>query len=104
MVPRRLLTRVFFAFAVILGARLILIPRSSSASVDPSAFESYNVFERVTGVDKILNVRKYKFLQSRMGRDSRKDIFDDIIANGVADYWNRFQMPLSVILQFSIII
>ncbi|OAX41798.1 hypothetical protein K503DRAFT_863589 [Rhizopogon vinicolor AM-OR11-026] len=29
-----------------------------------------------------------------MGRDFRKDIFDDIITNGVADYWNRFQMPL----------
>jgi hypothetical protein len=94
-IPRRhLLTKVFFAIAVILGARLVFVPPSSSAPLDPSAFQSYNVFERVTGVDKILNVRKYKFLQARMGRDSMKDIFDDTIANGVADYWNRFQMPL----------
>ena len=100
MFPRpRLLTRAFFALAVILGARLLLVPPSSSASLDPSAFQSYNVFERVTGVDKVLNVRKYKFLQARMGRDLQKDIFDDIIANGVADFWSRFQMPLSVILQ-----
>jgi len=95
MVPRRhLITRGFFALAVILCAKLIIIPRSSSASLDPSAFEAYNVFERVTGVDKVLNVRKHKFLQARMGRDVRNDIFDDIIANGVEDYWNRFQMPL----------
>jgi hypothetical protein len=93
-IPRRQLKRVFFALAVILCARLLLVPRSSSSSLDPTAFESYNVFERVTGVDKILNVRKYKFLQARMGRDSRKDIFDNTIAHGVADYWNRFQMPL----------
>lgn len=102
MFPRpRLLTRAFFALAVILGARLLLVSPSSSASVEPSAFQSYNVFERVTGVDKILNVRKYKFLQARMGRDLQKDIFDDIIANGVADFWSRFQMPLLVILRLS---
>ncbi|KAG0708531.1 glycosyltransferase family 69 protein [Suillus ampliporus] len=90
-IPRRhLLTKVFFALALILGAKLIFSPGPSS-SLD---FQSYNVFERVTGVDKILNVRKYKFLQARVGRDVKNDIFDDIIANGVADYWNRFQAPL----------
>jgi len=90
---RHLLTKVFFALALILGAKLVFSPRSSS-SLESSAFQSYNVFERVTGVDKILNVRKHKFLQARFGRDVRNDIFDDIIANGVTDYWNRFQAPL----------
>lgn len=93
-IPRRhLLTKVFIALTLIIGAKLVLSPRSSS-SLEPSVLQSYNVFERVTGVDKILNVRKYKFLQWRIGRDVRKDILDDVIANGVTDYWNRFQAPL----------
>jgi hypothetical protein len=92
-IPRRhLLTKVFIALTLILGAKLLLSPHSSS--LDPSVFQSYNVFERVTGVNKVLNVRKYKFLQGRTGRDVRKDILDDVIANGVTDYWNRFQAPL----------
>ncbi|KAG2049381.1 glycosyltransferase family 69 protein [Suillus hirtellus] len=93
-IPRRhLLTKVFIVLTLIIGAKLVLSPRSSS-SLEPSVLQSYNVFERVTGVDKILNVRKYKFLQWRIGRDVRKDILDDVIANGVTDYWNRFQAPL----------
>jgi hypothetical protein len=90
---RHLLAKVLIALALILGAKLVLSPHSSS-SLEPSVFQSYNVFERVTGVDKILNVRKHKFLQGRTGRDVRKDILDDVIANGVTDYWNRFQAPL----------
>lgn len=93
-IPRRhLLTKVFIALALVLGVKLVLSPHSSS-SLEPSVFQSYNVFERVTGVNKILNVRKYKFLQGRTGRDVRKDILDDVIADGVTDYWNRFQAPL----------
>ncbi|RPD59516.1 hypothetical protein L227DRAFT_628170, partial [Lentinus tigrinus ALCF2SS1-6] len=35
--------------------------------------------------------RKYQFLQVRMGRDERTDLFKD--DDGVRDYWEWFQKP-----------
>ncbi|KAI0665487.1 cryptococcal mannosyltransferase 1-domain-containing protein [Trametes maxima] len=52
-----------------------------------------NVLDLVTGADKQLDARKHKFLQARMGRDERPDLFADIIDDGVQDYWERFQKP-----------
>ncbi|EGN97496.1 glycosyltransferase family 69 protein [Serpula lacrymans var. lacrymans S7.3] len=91
---RHTLTRIFFALSLVFFVRLLFYP--SSWNPTPSTFleiQEYNVFERVTGSDKTLNVQKHKNLQSRMGRDERPDIFEDFISNGVADYWQRFQKP-----------
>ncbi|KAG6336417.1 hypothetical protein ID866_2660 [Astraeus odoratus] len=79
-------------------ATTFVIARSLFSSHDPpssvSQYHSYNVLERVTGMDKSLNVHKHRFLQARMGRDDRPDIFDDLIADGARDYWERFQVPI----------
>jgi hypothetical protein len=40
-----------------------------------------------------LDVHRHKFLQARMGRDERPDIFDPYVKNGLRDYWDRFQKP-----------
>ena len=47
----------------------------------------------VTRSDKQLDARKLQFLQVRMGRDDRPDLFSNIIDDGVQDYWERFQKP-----------
>ncbi|KAH7923576.1 glycosyltransferase family 69 protein [Leucogyrophana mollusca] len=89
---RHTLTKFFFLLSLFFIARIIF---GSSSQNPPSVleFQEHNVFERVTGTDKSLNVQKYKFMQTRMGRDDREDIFADIIGNGVRDYWERFQAP-----------
>lgn len=43
--------------------------------------------------DKYLDVSKYPFLQSRLGRDERPDLFDEEVTDGILDFWTRFQKP-----------
>ncbi|KAF4588156.1 Cryptococcal mannosyltransferase 1 [Pleurotus pulmonarius] len=97
---RRSLTRLLFLFAVIFFLRLFFFSSSSSSTASPSLriqnaheIKEHNFFERATRPDKSLNVQKYKFLQSRMGRDDREDLFSDLVRNGARDYWERFQLP-----------
>lgn len=97
---RRSLTRLLFFFTVIFFLRLFFFSSSSSSTVSPSLriqnaheIKEHNFFERATRPDKTLNVQKYKFLQSRMGRDDREDLFSDLVRNGARDYWERFQLP-----------
>ena len=56
------------------------------------------MLDLVTRGEKALDARKHKFLQVRMGRDERSDLFSDLVEDGVADYWDRFQKPLCVAL------
>lgn len=60
---------------------------------DPSEIRKQNVFDLVTGSDKQLDARNLPFLQVRMGRDDRPDLFSSLIDDGVQDYWERFQKP-----------
>jgi hypothetical protein len=58
-----------------------------------------NVFERVTSGTPLgssaLNPQRYPFLQSRIGRDDTRDIFDTDIHAGLEDFWHRFQLPFA---------
>ena len=100
IIRRRTVLRVLalagFAFLV----KVLVSSPSSSASVaslygpsDPKEIRKQNVLDIVTGADKQLDARKHKFLQARMGRDERPDLFTEVINDGVQDYWERFQKP-----------
>ncbi|KAF9221050.1 glycosyltransferase family 69 protein [Gyrodon lividus] len=94
LVPRRnSLAKLFAALGLLLTVHLLLSSSPEAAPSSTSEYQGYNVLQRVTGLDKTLNVQKHKFMQRRMGRDARPDIFDDLIAGGVRDYWARFQVP-----------
>ncbi|OSX62880.1 hypothetical protein POSPLADRAFT_1046270 [Postia placenta MAD-698-R-SB12] len=71
---------------------------SSAVAAFPNSQEirKQNVLDLVARSDKPLDARKYKFLQARMGRDERKDLFHDVIRSGVLDFWERFQKPYIV--------
>jgi hypothetical protein len=94
---RRSLTRLFFVLFVGACVRYLFFSSTTPSSVPhhakPNEILGYNVLERVTRLDKTLNVQKHKFLQVRMGRDERDDLFGDVVRNGVRDYWERFQKP-----------
>ncbi|OSD00359.1 hypothetical protein PYCCODRAFT_1414433 [Trametes coccinea BRFM310] len=92
----RILALAGFAFLVKLLVSSPASSRSVSAfysSSDPKEIRKQNVLDIVTGADKQLDARKYEFLQARLGRDERPDLFTDIINDGVQDYWERFQKP-----------
>jgi hypothetical protein len=93
---RRSLTRLFYIVVLGLTVRYLFFSSSSSSSPSASAdqeIRSHGVFERVTGLDRSLNVQKHKFLQARIGRDERDDLFGDVVRNGMNDFWERYQKP-----------
>jgi hypothetical protein len=98
-IRRRTLSRLAFLFAAVFAVRMIFFPASPSSSnggktkQDNYEIKEHNFIERATTRDKTLNVQKHSFLQARMGRDSTEDMFDELISNGIQDYWERFQMP-----------
>ena len=90
---RRSLTRIFVILLIPLGLHFYL--RSPwYKNTDPSEIQENNVLDIVTGSGAILDARKHKFLQVRIGRDERPDMFSDVISNGLLDYWTGFQKPL----------
>ena len=99
---RRSLIRIALFVGVIILLRLAVGSASSSTSVtslygsDPQQIQKQGVLDLVTRGEKPLDARKHKFLQVRMGRDERPDLFSDTISDGIADYWERFQKPLYV--------
>ena len=98
---RRSLVRIFlFAGFVLIVRFLVLHPSSPAASSvkalyssDPQEIKKHGVLDLVTRGEKLLDARKHTFLQVRMGRDERDDLFSDIIKDGYMDYWERFQEP-----------
>lgn len=97
---RRSLSRLLWILGLGVFLRFAFFSSSSSSPSTSSFYNSdsheiqeHNVLERVTRPDKTLNVQKHKFLQVRMGRDDREDLLDEVIKNGVTDYWERFQKP-----------
>jgi len=90
---RRSLSRILVILVIPLGLHFYL--RSSwYKTADPSEIQENNVLDIVTGSGGALDARKHKFLQVRIGRDERPDMFSDVISNGLMDYWIRFQKPL----------
>ena len=61
------------------------------------------MLDLVTRGEKVLDARKHKFLQVRMGRDERPDLFSDTINDGIMDYWERFEKPLYAHLLYVIV-
>lgn len=98
-IRRRSFVRIIFVAAFVVLIRLLLVSSSTASSVSslysPNSQEirKQNVLDLVARSDKPLDARKYKFLQARMGRDERKDLFHDVIRSGVLDFWERFQKP-----------
>lgn len=98
-IRRRTLSRLAFIFAAVFAVRMIFFPSSPSSSSsgksrqDNYEIKEHNFIERATTRDKTLNVQKHAFLQARMGRDDGADMFDELISNGIQDYWERFQLP-----------
>jgi hypothetical protein len=95
-IRRRNISRVIFLLAVGFVVRVVFLsdsPTFTPYSPDIHEIRQHNVLERVTRADKGLNVQKHKFLQVRMGRDERDDLFMSYIRNGAQDYWDRFQKP-----------
>ena len=80
----------------------ILISQSSTTSVsslyasDPQQIQKQGVLDLVTRGEKVLDARKHKFLQVRVGRDERPDLFSETIDDGIQDFWDRYQKPLYV--------
>ena len=100
VIRRRTIVRVLiFAALGLLFKLLVTSPSDASAvssfyrSADPKEIRKQNVLDLVTRSDKQLDARKHEFLQVRMGRDDRPDLFSDMIDHGVEDYWERFQKP-----------
>lgn len=99
IIRRRTFLRLLLFVAFTVALRFFFLNASPSASVasyyasDPKEIRKQGVLDLVTRSEKHLDARKHKFLQARIGRDERPDLFSDIIQDGVNDYWNRFQKP-----------
>ncbi|PLW13831.1 hypothetical protein PCANC_03495 [Puccinia coronata f. sp. avenae] len=97
---QRFALRILAGLAAIwfLLSLLFSSPSKRNASVQ-SEIAIANVFERVTSGTPLgssaLNPQRYPFLQSRIGRDDTRDIFDTDIHAGLEDFWHRFQLPFA---------
>lgn len=97
---RRTFLRLLFIAGFLLFIRLVVFSPSSPASnltgsfynTDPLEIQKQGVLDLVTR-ERSLDARKHKFLQARLGRDEREDIFSNVVNDGLEDYWNRFQKP-----------
>lgn len=88
--PRSLTRLLIFAFLAYLARITYVFLNPSTPTVgNHHEIKKHGVFER----DRTLNVQKHPWLQSRMGRDERGDIFSDMVKGGVDDYWGNYQLP-----------
>lgn len=92
---RQTLSRLLFLILIALFVKLLFFPAQQSFQRRSNAHQikEHNFIERATRPDRSLNVHRHPFLQARMGRDEKEDIFSGLVRNGVWDYWERFQMP-----------
>ncbi|KXN85177.1 hypothetical protein AN958_11599 [Leucoagaricus sp. SymC.cos] len=94
MPPIRLrVLRIAALLAVGFAVRLLFFSSSPAKSSQSNQIEEYNFIERATRADKSLDVQRHPFLQARLGRDERDDIFNSLIYDGMMDYWTRLQLP-----------
>lgn len=90
---RRTLSRLLLFCVVSFFVKVFFFPPPPPPRVHSHQIKGHNFIERATRSDKSLNVQRHPFLQARMGRDEKEDIFSNLIRNGVRDYWERFQLP-----------
>ncbi|KAJ3509267.1 hypothetical protein NLJ89_g5316 [Agrocybe chaxingu] len=91
---RRTLSRFVFFAGAFFFFKLVFFPSHPVQDKSHShQIQSHNFIERATRPDRSLNVQRHPFLQARMGRDEKEDIFSGLVRNGVRDYWERFQLP-----------
>ena len=100
-IRRRSFVRILLFAGCVVVLRFLVGSSSSSASSVASLYDTehqeiqkHGVLDLVTRGEKGLDARKHKFLQVRMGRDERPDLFTDTVDDGIIDYWERFQKPL----------
>ena len=92
---RRTLLRFLLLAAVSLIIRLTFFPyrRTTVLKSNSHQIKGHNFIERATRPDKSLDVQRHPFLQARIGRDEKEDIFSNLVRTGIRDYWERFQRP-----------
>ena len=92
---RRTLLRFLILVAVSLLIRFTFFPDQQSKALKSNShlIKGHNFIERATRPDKSLDVQRHPFLQARIGRDEKEDIFSDLVRTGIRDYWDRFQRP-----------
>ena len=92
---RRTLLRLLLLAAVLLIIRLTFFPYRHSTVLKSNSHQikGHNFIERATRPDKSLDVQRHPFLQARIGRDEKEDIFSNLVRTGIRDYWERFQRP-----------
>ena len=92
---RRTLLRFLLLAVVSLLIRFTFFPSQEPEVLKSQShqIQGHNFIERNTRPDKSLNVQRHPFLQARMGRDEKEDIFSNLVRTGVRDYWERFQRP-----------
>lgn len=93
---RRTLSRLALFCVVSFFVKVFFFPPPQPPRIHSHQIQGHNFIERATRSDKSLNVQRHPFLQARMGRDEKEDIFSNLIRNGVRDYWERFQLPYIV--------
>jgi hypothetical protein len=90
------LFKIFCIGLATLFVKLVFFPSSTTSVQNRSnshQIQHHNFIERATRPDRSLNVQRHPFLQARIGRDEKEDIFSDLVRNGARDYWERFQLP-----------
>jgi len=90
---RRSLQRFSFFVFLFLFFKYVFFPTKPHQISTPRQIQRHNFIERATRSDRSLNVQRHPFLQSRIGRDEKPDVFSAWITNGIRDYWERFQLP-----------
>lgn len=92
---RRSLTRVFWVVALAILVRLLFFSdsRTRPNHVQAPEIRRQGVLDLVGARNDRLDVQKHDFLQVRIGRDEREDLFTEVIRDGVDDFWDRFQKP-----------
>ena len=92
--PRTLFRLLFLAAACLL-LRFTFFPHRHTKVLKSNSHQikGHNFIERATRPDKSLDVQRHPFLQARIGRDEKEDIFSNLVRTGIRDYWERFQRP-----------
>lgn len=71
-------------------------PKTPSGEIaHPALLERIALNNPLTGY-QYLDPRKYDFLQQRVGRDERPDLFQQDVQAGIEDFWERFQLPFAL--------
>ena len=90
---RRNVTRVLVIVCLAFAAKYIFAPSSSASANNRAEIRKHGVLDLVSRSDRVLDVQRHDFLQVRMGRDERGDVFQKYMRDGVDDFWERFEKP-----------